>query len=441
LKPFGKSVQIFAGKRTSLMAMRKSINFADIMLQTIQNIPIGDFHYELPDGQIARYPLPERDQSKLLIYNHQYLMEDCFFNLGNYLPAGAMLVSNQTRVIQARLNFRKLGGSAIELFCLGPVDELIAFEQAFVQPSPVVWKCLVGNSKRWKEGSLTKMIQVGGKEITLSARRIKQQHDFSEIEFSWDNQELSFAHVLELAGETPLPPYLKRKAEVSDKNNYQTIFARWEGSVAAPTAGLHFTQNLVTKLKDQGFNFDQVTLHVGAGTFKPVSSHTIGQHDMHAEHIIVSRETIQALIGQQAKAVIPIGTTSMRTLESLYWIACLLRKNIDIRQIQLPQWFPYDQPDCEGFSSGEALQCLLNYLDHHSTDQLAASTSLMIAPGYRFRMTHGLITNFHQPGSTLLLLVAALVGEGWKDAYHFALANNFRFLSYGDSCLFLPKST
>ena len=403
-------------------------------MNDVKHISIEEYDYPLHEERIAKYPLPERDASNLLVLKDNEIKKSQFKYVGDFLPQDTLLVFNETKVIRARLQFHKATGSRIEIFCLEPEKD---YQVAFSATSPVRWKCLIGNSKRWKEGKLTMELSVGGKPVVLSAERISQNDQYAEIEFSWTPENLSFASVLEAAGEIPLPPYLHRDAEPDDRDRYQTVFARYDGSVAAPTAGLHFTQPLIAALREQGFTFDEVTLHVGAGTFKPVSTDTIGEHAMHSETIIVRKSLIQNLINQIGKPVIPVGTTSTRTLESLYWIGVMLKEQgLALRPLHVEQWFPYE--DHAPMSATEALQNIVDYLDKHGLTRLEASTALMIAPSYKMRIITGLITNFHQPKSTLLLLVSALIGERWKDCYRFALDNGFRFLSYGDSCLFLP---
>ena len=404
------------------------------MMTEVRNISINDYDYPLPEERIAKYPLAERDASNLLVLKDNKIQKSQFRSLGDFLPANALLVFNETKVIRARLQFRKSTGSRIEVFCLEPEQD---YQVAFAATSPVRWKCLVGNAKRWKEGKLSMTLNVNGKETVLFAERLEHNDQYSDIEFSWSPETLPFASVLEAAGEIPLPPYLHRDAEPEDRDRYQTVFARYDGSVAAPTAGLHFTQPLIASLRDQGFSFDEVTLHVGAGTFRPVATETIGEHPMHSETIVVRKSLIANLIQHFEKPIIPVGTTSTRTLESLYWIGVMLKEQgMAQRPLHVEQWFPYKTH--APLSMPEALRYVLNYLDLHRLTRLEASTALMIAPGYTMRVITGLITNFHQPKSTLLLLVSALVGEQWKDCYRFALANGFRFLSYGDSCLFLP---
>ena len=403
-------------------------------MNMVKDISIEAYDYPLPDDRIAKYPLAERDASKLLVLKDNVISESRFKHVGEYLPKDALLVFNETKVIRARLQFHKTTGSRIEVFCLEPEQD---YQMAFSACSPVRWKCLVGNAKRWKEGKLSMELSVKGEKVTLFAERLAHNDQYSEIEFSWTPENLSFAAVLEAAGEIPLPPYLHRDAEPDDRDRYQTVFARYDGSVAAPTAGLHFTQPLIAELRDEGFGFDEVTLHVGAGTFRPVATETIGEHAMHSETIIVRKSLIEDLIQHFGKPVIPVGTTSTRTLESLYWIGVMLKEQGDaLRPLHVEQWFPYEAH--APLSATEALQGILAYLDKHGLTRLEASTALMIAPSYKMRIITGLITNFHQPKSTLLLLVSALIGERWKDCYRFALDHGFRFLSYGDSCLFLP---
>ena len=403
-------------------------------MEEVRNISIDEYDYPLPEERIAKYPLAERDASKLLVLKDNQINASQFRNIGDFLPQDALLVFNETKVIRARLQFQKETGSHIEVFCLEPDDD---YQIAFSSASPVRWKCLVGNSKRWREGLLSMPLTVAGQQVTLNAERVERNDQYSEIEFSWEPSTLPFASILEAAGEIPLPPYLHRDAEPEDRDRYQTVFAKYDGSVAAPTAGLHFTKPLINKLGNSGLQFDEVTLHVGAGTFRPVATETIGEHAMHSETIIVRKSLIERLIGQIGKNIIPVGTTSTRTLESLYWIGMMLHEQgMELRTLHVEQWYPYENHDA--LSATEALQNIVNYLDLHQLTRLEASTSLIIAPSYKMRVITGLITNFHQPKSTLLLLVSALIGERWKQCYQFALDNGFRFLSYGDSCLFLP---
>lgn len=403
-------------------------------MEEVRNISIDAYDYPLPDERIAKYPLAERDASKLLVLKDGQLRATQFKAIGDYLPQDALLVFNETKVIRARLQFQKETGSHIEVFCLEPDAD---YQLAFSSASPVRWKCLVGNSKRWHEGLLKMPLTVGGQQVVLCAERLERNDQYSEIEFSWSPSSLPFASILEAAGEIPLPPYLHRDAEPEDRDRYQTVFAKYDGSVAAPTAGLHFTKPLISRLKDKGLQFDEVTLHVGAGTFRPVASNTIGEHAMHSETIIVRKSLVERLMAQLGRNIIPVGTTSTRTLESLYWIGMMLQEQgMTLRTLHVEQWYPYEKHDA--LSALEALQNIVRYLDKHQLTRLEASTALIIAPSYTMRVITGLITNFHQPKSTLLLLVSALIGERWKQCYQFALDNDFRFLSYGDSCLFLP---
>jgi len=408
-------------------------------MNDIRKIQISEFDYKLPEHRIARYPLAQRDASKLLVLKQNLLSQTVFSKINDYLPDKALLVLNETKVVQARLRFHTENGAAVELFVLEPADLTMDFQVAYAQTSPVSWNCLVGNSKRWKQGLLVQNVKIKGQSIDLKAERIEKRDGYSVIRFSWSQPQFSFAELLDAFGETPLPPYLNRKAEPDDKSRYQTVFAREEGSVAAPTASLHFTDALLADLQKQGVEFEKLILHVGAGTFKPVSAAQIGEHEMHAEQIQVSRRSLQNLLQSIDRPVIPVGTTAMRTLESLYWFGLMLyEEGLAKRDFHLDQWFPYR--DHQELPSVEAsLGSLIAYLDHHDLESFKATTALMIAPGYEMKIVDGLITNFHQPKSTLLLLVAALIGERWKESYQFALENDFRFLSYGDACLYLKQ--
>ena len=407
------------------------------MIKEVQNISIEDYNYPLPDERVAKYPLSERDASKLLVLKNDELQSSLFKNISDFLPNGTLLIFNETKVVRARLQFTKESGAAIEIFCLEPIND---YQLAFSSASPSRWKCLVGNSRRWKEGTvLSQRVNetTSRQDINLCAKRIEKNDNYSIVEFSWEPANLSFAEVLEAAGEIPLPPYLHREAEESDRERYQTVFAKHEGSVAAPTAGLHFTNELIDSLKERGISFEEVTLHVGAGTFRPVSSEKIGDHEMHSETIVVKKSCIENLIKNCDKTIIPVGTTSMRTIESLYWIGLMLiEEGLEERKLHLDQWFPYKERETLP-SAKESLSTILRYLEQHDMNELHASTALMIAPSCKINVAKALITNFHQPKSTLLLLVSALIGDKWKKAYQYALDNDFRFLSYGDSCLFL----
>lgn len=413
------------------------------MIKEVQNISIEDYNYPLPDERIAKYPLSERDASKLLVLKNGEITSSHFKNIDDFLPKDSLLIFNETKVVRARLQFTKESGASIEIFCLEPITGNGDYQLAFSSASPSRWRCLVGNSRRWKNDKLSLEVTVnsqqtaGNRQATLYAERVEKNDNYSVIEFSWEPAELSFAEILEAAGEIPLPPYLHREAEASDRERYQTVFAKHEGSVAAPTAGLHFTNELIGKLKSEGISFEEVTLHVGAGTFRPVSSETIGEHEMHSETIVVRKACIENLIKNCNKTIIPVGTTSMRTIESLYWIGLMLiEEGLEERSLHLNQWFPYKERESLP-SAEESLSMILKYMDEHQMNVFHASTALMIAPSCKINIAKALITNFHQPKSTLLLLVSALIGDKWKDAYQYALNNDFRFLSYGDSCLFL----
>lgn len=408
------------------------------MMKEVQSILIEDYNYPLPEERIAKYPLNERDASKLLVLKNDELQSSHFRIIGDFLPNDSLLVFNETKVVRARLQFVKDSGAAIEIFCLEPIIGNGDYQLAFSSKSPSRWKCLVGNSRRWKNDILS--IELNDNRTTLFAERIEKNDNYSVIEFSWEPSDISFAEILESAGEIPLPPYLHREAEASDRERYQTVFAKYEGSVAAPTAGLHFTEKLIDDLKSKGISFEEVTLHVGAGTFRPVSSDTIGEHEMHSETIVVRKSCIENLIRNYDKTIIPVGTTSMRTIESLYWIGLmLLEEGLDKRRLHLDQWFPYKERK-KVPSSKEALSAISKYLGMHNMNELQATTALMIAPSYEIKIAKALITNFHQPKSTLLLLVSALIGDKWKEAYQYALKHDFRFLSYGDSCLFFVNN-
>jgi S-adenosylmethionine:tRNA ribosyltransferase-isomerase len=406
-------------------------------MDTPHKIKIEEYNYPLPDERIAKFPLKQRHLSKLLYLNQNTISEKSFNQIPDLLPGNSLLIYNETKVIQARLLFKKPTGASIEIFCLEPVEPTNDFQLAFQQKPPVVWKCLVGNAKRWKSGELESKVTVNGKPVLLKATKVEQLSDSFLISFSWEPANILFSDILEASGMIPLPPYLHREPVDSDKERYQTVYARLDGSVAAPTAGLHFTDKILSSLAEKGMVTEKVTLHVGAGTFKPVSSETISEHEMHAEKVIVKKETLQNLLNHTGKPVIPVGTTSMRTIESLFWMALKIHLG-KTTSFEVNQWDPYELETPKGFNIKTALSLLIDTLNQNNLEQLKGETRLMIAPGYKFKLATGLITNFHQPKSTLLLLVSALIGEKWKEAYDFALNNNFRFLSYGDSCLFLP---
>ena len=408
-------------------------------MHTPQQIHISDYAYALPDDRIAKYPLAERDASKLLIYRGGQIRETLFRHLPDCLPDGALLVFNNTRVIRARLLFRKDTGAMIEIFCLEPAVPS-DYEQSFAQTDHCTWHCLVGNSKRWKSGELRTTVTVGGEAVTLSAERVSVAGEAGDlIDFRWDNPRCIFSDVLEAVGVLPIPPYLHRETEAQDLQTYQTVYSKVKGSVAAPTAGLHFTPAVLAELDARGMEREEVTLHVGAGTFRPVKSDTIGGHAMHTEHFAVTRRTVDRLLAKP-EHVIAVGTTSVRTLESLYYIGCaLVRDGADEstdEAFTVGQWEPYDA-DAPTLTAEEALRAILCYLDRRGMDRLWAATQIIIAPGYQFKIVRGMVTNFHQPQSTLLLLVSAFVGGDWRTIYDYALAHDFRFLSYGDSSLLL----
>ena len=400
------------------------------MLSELKNLRIEDYDYPLPDERIARYPMAERDHSKLLCLKGDTLSEHHFYDLPTLLPAGAMLVFNDTRVIHARLLFRKETGAVIEVFCLEPHDMDVT--EAFAQRERCTWTCFIGNNKKWKEGPLNGKWKVESGEFCLTAERREAVGNAWVVDFSWSGG-MSFSEVIEAAGVIPLPPYLGREAEADDATRYQTVYAHHDGSVAAPTAGLHFTPELLDRLRRAGFSTEYVTLHVGAGTFKPVSTDTIGEHEMHTEHVVVGRDLVMKL-QRHEHPLVAVGTTSVRTLESLYWYGVRLQQDPD-QLMQVGQWDPYTLSplDC-----ATAMDNILRRMDRLHSDTLVGETQLMIAPGYRYRVIDGLVTNFHQPKSTLLLLVSALIGDRWHECYRYALDHGFRFLSYGDSCLFLP---
>jgi S-adenosylmethionine:tRNA ribosyltransferase-isomerase len=398
-------------------------------------ININDYDYDLPENRIAQYPAVERDNSQLLISKGDVISKDTFRNIDKYLPAGSLLVFNNTRVIRARLLFRKDSGANIEILCLEP---LLPFDYSlsFGSKVPVEWKCIVGNLKKWKTGILSTTFTNEGAVKNLYAENLRAEGEAWRVRFTWDDKDLSFAEVLEACGHIPLPPYISRDDEQEDTLRYQTVYSSIKGSVAAPTAGLHFTEGVFNKLKSAGIKTAEITLHVGAGTFKPVKSENIYQHEMHTEHFFFDKKTLDTLLANNGK-IIPVGTTSVRTLESLYWLGVkLLSKDKNFaEELMLRQWEAYSLPQTVTVS--ESLGALADYMLRRKKTAISASTSILIMPGYEFRMTNGIITNFHQPKSTLLLLISAFIGKRWKELYIFALDNGFRFLSYGDSSLLL----
>lgn len=399
-----------------------------------KHIAIADYDYPLPDDRIAKFPLERRDQSKLLFYNNGNLKESQFFHLPEFLPEETLLVFNNTKVIHARLFFQKPTGSMIEVFCLEPYN--MAVSQAFEQRNSCTWTCFIGNNKKWKEAPLSRNVDINGQEVTLTASRQNAVGNAWIVDFSWTGN-VSFAEIIDKAGVIPLPPYLHREAVSSDNERYQTVYAKLQGSVAAPTAGLHFTPEVFQTLKDRHIDTDFITLHVGAGTFKPVSTDTIGEHEMHVEKIEIAKENIECIHRHFGRPIIPVGTTTVRTIESVYWFGVKLSQNPNLEAMHVLQWDPYELAEI-ALPADQAYQNVLNWMDSHELDHLEGDTQLMIAPGYKYHVISGLITNFHQPKSTLLLLVSALIGDAWRECYDYALAHEFRFLSYGDSCLFLP---
>ena len=407
-----------------------------------RQISISDYDYSLPDSRIAKFPLSQRDHSRLLVYNKGTIQSSLFCHLPDFLPEGALMVFNNTRVIQARLYFHKQTGALIEVFLLEPAQPA-DYEQVFQTTASCTWTCMVGNLKKWKGEVLRRDFEVAGQVVTLTATRREPSGEYYKVEFQWstpaDAQKVSFADILEAAGELPIPPYLNRKTQESDKTTYQTVYSRIKGSVAAPTAGLHFTDDVLRAVDQRGIEREEVTLHVGAGTFKPVKSETIEGHAMHTEYICVKRQTIEKLIRHQASAI-AVGTTSVRTLESLYYIGRKLQKNAEAAEDELcvGQWEPYDDDGQGHLSPTDALRNILLWLDRNHLNALHSFTRIIIAPGYEYKIVKMLITNFHQPRSTLLLLVSAFLKGDWRRVYDYALANDFRFLSYGDSSLLMP---
>ena len=423
------------------------------MSEDTKHICISDYNYPLADERIAKFPLAERDHSKLLFYNHGNVSEDIFYNLPKYLSKDSLMVFNNTRVIQARMHFRKDTGALIEVFLMEPASPS-DYELMFQTNKDCSWFCMVGNLKKWKEGALKRAFEIKGHKLTLTAimdrSKVQEQAGGTNhwIQFEWDNANISFAEILEVVGELPIPPYLNRATEESDKETYQTVYSKIKGSVAAPTAGLHFTDKVLKALDEHGLDREELTLHVGAGTFKPVKSHEIEGHNMHTEFIIVRRQTLIKLLKHKCRAI-AVGTTSVRTLESLYYMGVKLvsNNNASENDLHVNQWEPYDLPhNSEGLvkvngkviSVEESIQNLLDYLDRDGLNALHSSTQIIIAPGYTYKIVKALITNFHQPQSTLLLLVSAFVKGDWRKIYDYALGHDFRFLSYGDSSLLIP---
>lgn len=404
------------------------------MLQNIPEIHISDYSYELPDEKIAVYPLSERDQSKLLVWQDGIISESVFSNIDQILPENSLLIFNNTRVIHARLYFRRETGARIEIFCLEPHFPA-EYQLSFQQTGTVEWKCLIGNAKKWKQGILKKEVVIGNKIVSLAAEMTGRAGNAFIIRFSWD-KPVNFAQIIEAAGNIPIPPYLNRPAEETDNERYQTLFAKIDGSVAAPTAGLHFTDKVLKRLEKKNITKSELTLHVGAGTFQPVKSEQVANHEMHTETVVISRFFITNLINQR-NHIIAIGTTTVRSLESLFWLGAKIEKTGIFNTLHISQWEPYLTN--QDIQVTDALNNLLRQMEINNLEQLVFTTSIIIVPGYRFRLINGMLTNFHQPQSTLLLLVGAFLGHDWKKVYDYALKNNFRFLSYGDSNLYLKS--
>lgn len=421
-----------------------------------KHIKISDYNYDLPDERIAKFPIAQRDHSKLLVYKHGEVSDDVFHHLPTYLPQGALMIFNNTKVIQARLHFRKETGALIEVFLMEPAEPT-DYELMFQTTGHCSWLCMIGNLKKWKEGSLKRDFEIKGNKLTLSAIMRRGDALDSEaqemvakgggtnywVDFDWDNDKVSFAEILEAVGELPIPPYLNRKTEESDKTTYQTVYSKIKGSVAAPTAGLHFTDAVLKDLDAHGIDREEVTLHVGAGTFKPVKSLEIEGHQMHTEYIVVHRRSLEKLIKHECR-VIAVGTTSVRTIESLYYMGVHLLKHPEANEedLHVKQWDPYELSEdgnlVDGITPMQAIQAIIDYLDRNGLEALHSSTQIIIAPGYQYKIVKMLVTNFHQPQSTLLLLVSAFLNGDWRKVYDYALSHDFRFLSYGDSSLLIP---
>jgi S-adenosylmethionine:tRNA ribosyltransferase-isomerase len=401
-------------------------------------ISILDYTYDLPNEKIAFHPLEKRDASRLLIYKDETISEDHYLNIDHYLPSDSLIIFNNTKVVEARLLFQKESGASIEIFCLDPDEQYPDIVTAFGQQQSVIWNCLIGGASKWRAGQiLSKKVEYKGQTVTLSAKCLEKKETYFSIQLFWTPEGLSFAEVLHACGAIPLPPYIKRAADKEDEERYQTVYAQKDGSVAAPTAGLHFTPAILDRLEKKKIETLFVTLHVGAGTFKPVKASQMADHDMHAEFIDVSAETINFILNNLSKKITVVGTTSLRTIESLYWLGVksIIDKTISLDSLKIQQWDPYELKIPGEISVALALQSLLDWMKQNKKERLITTTQLLIAPGYRFKIVDFLVTNFHQPQSTLLLLVAALVGDDWRRIYQYALENGFRFLSYGDGCL------
>ncbi len=403
----------------------------------VKHIKINEYNYPLPDERIAKFPLEQRDHSKLLVYKKGAVSEDRFYNIADYLPKNSLMVFNNTRVIQARMHFRKDTGALIEVFLLEPYSPS-DYEQMFQSRGECSWLCLVGNLKKWKGQELSRSIDVHGQTVNLTVNYGGELKTSHKICFRWDNVNVSFAEIIDAVGELPIPPYLNRETQESDKITYQTVYSKIKGSVAAPTAGLHFTEKVLADVDASGIDREEITLHVGAGTFKPVKSEEIGGHEMHSEFISVHKSTLEKLVRHEASAI-AVGTTSVRTLESLYYLGVLLHANPDIPEenLHITQWMPYEG-EVVSMPATAAMEYILDYMERKGITTIHFTTQIIIAPGYEYRIVKALITNFHQPQSTLLLLVSAFLKGDWKVVYDYALEHGFRFLSYGDSSLLIP---
>ena len=406
-----------------------------------KKISILDYTYELPAERIALHPLAARDAAKLLIYKKGIIQQDIYKNIAAHLPAESLLIFNNTKVIKARIRFQKSSGGVIEIFCLEPYEAINEFSSVMNKKASVKWKCMIGGASKWKDGELEKQLAVGSWQLAIKAKLVEKLSDAYVVELSWMPEELSFAEVLEQCGDVPLPPYIKRNTEKEDTERYQTIYAVDEGSVAAPTAGLHFTDGIFKSFAAKDIKTGFVTLHVGAGTFKPVKAAMMQDHEMHAEWIDVSFEMIEDLIKQLHKPIVAVGTTSLRTLESLYWMGVKTNLQPAIKQLAIKQWEVYEGPLATlNLTAEESLSSLLNWMKENNHQKLFTQSQILIAPGYTFKIANAIITNFHQPQSTLLLLVAAAIGNDWRKIYDYALQKDFRFLSYGDgSLLFIDQ--
>ncbi len=405
-------------------------------MEETRHIHIADYDYNLPEERIAKHPEMVRDQSKLLVYKKGKIEHRLFTDITSFLQENDLMVFNNTKVIQARLHFRKDTGALIEIFCLEPYLPK-SYECIFSQKKECEWLCLIGNRKKWKDGKLHRVLHHDGADVVLSAERVGESGHSDIIRFSWNDETMSFSEILSLVGELPIPPYLNRETEESDKKNYQTVYSKVDGSVAAPTAGLHFTERVLAAIDAKGIERNEITLHVGAGTFKPVKTENIEDHEMHSEYIFVPMESIEALIRHQGECTC-VGTTSVRTIESLYYIGqnILDNPNLTEEQLKVSQWQPYKEH--VQVSEIDALEAIRDYLLRHQLKALHTSTQIIIAPGYKYHYVKRLVTNFHMPKSTLLLLVSAFIGEDWRKVYQYALDNDFRFLSYGDSSILIP---